>query len=90
MCGELDITLPVRIIAFDTHCGLICIQISLARTKSDKNLMVVVVVMVAFSSLTRISQLAHTYLFHSLGQDQSTVAQRAETTVVEYSLISCV
>ena len=30
------------------------------------------------------------HLFHSLGQDQSPVAQRAETTVTECSLTSCV
>ena len=30
-----------------------------------------------------------THQFHFLGQDQSTVAQRAETTVAEYSLTSC-
>ena len=35
-------------------------------------------------------RLACAHLFHSLGQDQSTVAQRAETTVTEHSLISCV
>ena len=29
-------------------------------------------------------------LFHSLGQDQSTVAQRAKTTVAEYSLTNYV
>ena len=29
-------------------------------------------------------------LIHSLGQDQSTLAQRAETTVTEFSLTSCV
>ena len=34
------------------------------------------------------SALAHQ--FHFLGQDQSTVAQRAETTVAECSLTSCV
>ena len=31
---------------------------------------------------------AHAHLFHSLGQDQSTVAQRAETTVTKCSLMS--
>ena len=35
-------------------------------------------------------RLARAHLFHSLGQDQSTVAQRAETTVAECSLTSCV
>ena len=35
-------------------------------------------------------RLAQTYLFHSLGQDQSTVAQRAEMTVTKCSLMSCV
>ena len=34
--------------------------------------------------------LARTHKFHSLGQDQSTVAQRTETTVTECSLTSCV
>ena len=34
-------------------------------------------------------RLAHTHLFHSLGQDQSTVAQQAETTVTKCSLASC-
>ena len=34
-------------------------------------------------------RLAYGYYFHSLGQDQSTVAQRAETTVTECSLTSC-
>ena len=34
-------------------------------------------------------RLAHANLFHSLGQDQSTVAQRAEMTVTECSLMSC-
>ena len=33
-------------------------------------------------------RLAHAHQFHSLGQDQSTVAQRAETTVTECSLTS--
>ena len=31
-------------------------------------------------------RLARAHKFHSLGQDQSTVAQRAETTVTEFSL----
>ena len=35
-------------------------------------------------------RLSHAHLFHSLGQDQSTVAQRAETTVTECSLSSYV
>ena len=30
------------------------------------------------------------HYFHSLGQDQSTAAQRAETTVTECPLTSCV
>ena len=32
---------------------------------------------------------ARTHQFHFLGQDQSTVAQQAETTVAECSLMSC-
>ena len=32
----------------------------------------------------------HAHQFHSLGQDQSTVAKRAETTAAEHSLVSCV
>ena len=36
------------------------------------------------------SRLARTHLFHFSGQDQSTVAQQAETTVAECSLASCV
>ena len=35
-------------------------------------------------------RLARAIEFHSLGQDQSTVAQRAETTMAERSLTSCV
>ena len=35
-------------------------------------------------------RLTRAHYFHSLGQDQSTVAQRAETTVAEYTLTSCV
>ena len=35
-------------------------------------------------------RLARAHKFHSLCQDQSTVAQRAETTVAECSLTSCV
>ena len=35
-------------------------------------------------------RLARANLFHSIGQDQSTVAQRAETIVTEFSLTSCV
>ena len=35
-------------------------------------------------------RLARAHLFHSLGQDQSTLAQRAETTVAECSLTCCV
>ena len=35
-------------------------------------------------------RLACTNKFHSLGHDQSTVAQQAETTVTECSLMSCV
>ena len=35
-------------------------------------------------------RLARAHLFHSLGQDQSSVAQRAETIVVECSRTSCV
>ena len=35
-------------------------------------------------------RLARVHQFHSLCQDQSTVAQRAETTVAECSLTSCV
>ena len=35
-------------------------------------------------------RLARAHLFHSLGQDQPTVAQRAETTVTESSLTSYV
>ena len=35
-------------------------------------------------------RLARAHLFHSLGQDQSTVAQRAKTTVTETFLTSCV
>ena len=35
------------------------------------------------------SESSRSNLFHSLGQDQSTVAQRAETTVIECSLRSC-
>ena len=35
-------------------------------------------------------RLARAYYSHSLGQDQSTVAQRAVTTVTECSLTSCV
>ena len=35
-------------------------------------------------------QISSRALFHSLCQDQSTEAQRAETTVVECSLTSCV
>ena len=35
-------------------------------------------------------RLAHAHLFHSLCQNQSTVAQRAETAVAECSLASCV
>ena len=35
-------------------------------------------------------RLARTHEFHSLGQDQSTVAKRAETTVAECSQASCV
>ena len=34
-------------------------------------------------------RLARAHQFHSLGQDQSTLAQRAETTVAEYFLTSC-
>ena len=34
-------------------------------------------------------QSARAYEFHSLRKDQSTVAQRAETTVAEHSLTSC-
>ena len=34
-------------------------------------------------------RLAHVHQFHSLGQDKSTVAQRAETTVAKCSLTSC-
>ena len=33
---------------------------------------------------------AHRHEFHSLGQDQSTVAKRAKMTVTERSLTSCV
>ena len=33
--------------------------------------------------------LARTHWFHSLGQDQSTVAQRAEMTVAKYFLTGC-
>ena len=39
-----------------------------------------------FSSLSG----AHAHLFHSLGQDQSTVALQAEMTVAECALMSCV
>ena len=35
-------------------------------------------------------RLARAHLFQSFGQDQSTVAQRAETTVTECSPTSCV
>ena len=35
-------------------------------------------------------RLARVNLFHSLDQDQSTVSQRAETIVTEFSLTSCV
>ena len=35
-------------------------------------------------------EIAHTHLLHSLCQDQSTVAQRAEMTVAKCSLTSCV
>ena len=35
-------------------------------------------------------RLARLHYFHFFGQDQSTVAQRAETTVAERPLISCV
>ena len=35
-------------------------------------------------------KLARAHKFHSVGQDQSTMAQRAETTVAECSLTSCV
>ena len=35
-------------------------------------------------------RLARAHLLHSLGQDQSTVAQRGETTEAECSLTSCV
>ena len=35
-------------------------------------------------------KLAHTHLFYSLSQDQSTVAWRAEMTVNECSPMSCV
>ena len=35
-------------------------------------------------------RLVRAHYLHTLGQDQSTVAQRAETTVAECSLTSCV
>ena len=35
-------------------------------------------------------KLARAHFFHFLGQNQSTVAQRAETTVAEHSPTSCV
>ena len=35
-------------------------------------------------------EIARAHQFHSLGQDQSTVAQRVKTTVAAYSLTSCV
>ena len=41
----------------------------------------------AFSLKWGLARRAH--YFHFLGQDQSTVAQRAETTVAECSLTSC-
>ena len=36
-----------------------------------------------------LAEIARAYQIHFLGQDQSTVAQRAETTVTECSLTSC-
>ena len=55
---------------------------------------VVVVVVVAFPSHARIFflkwRLARAHKFHSLSQDQSTVAQRAEKTVTECSMKSSV
>ena len=45
----------------------------------------VVVVVVVFKR-----RLARVHQFHSLCQDQSTVAQQAKTTVAECSLTSCV
>ena len=42
-----------------------------------------------FSSFFLRWRLVHAYQFHSLCQDKSTVAQRAEMTVAECSLTSC-
>ena len=53
---------------------------------SPSALFVVVVVVVAAVVEWRVGR-AHQ--FHSLGQDQSTVAQRTETIVAECSLTSC-